>query len=604
MRRPLELELLEPRVYLSAPAHDEQPRMLLWSGSESGFAQLGLPSVSETSAQAILLVVDVNGVSDPGDAILATFDPETGALLGSVPVSRGELILLTEPTTVPNAGGSTGIAPQSPAAVVTPPNTAPPSDTTPSSSTPLPGDTTPSDGSPAPTGDTTTDTGEPIENSSIDEVPSIRTPVGVVITDDSSPTGPVPTPGSSPPGNGTPPGNVPPNNASPPSGVGQPIGGPTAPSPTRPPIVVIFTNGSIPPSFIPPGNADRRPSVPLELPRGSTQPLILIPSFSRWLTALNDSPWWTRAAELPGVQSRVGDLMTNQNWDDTIGARPGLLSDDGSSGMASESGSLSSRVFLRSPVRSIVFTTPRIVTGTQAQPGAELAVYDMDTGQLRRTGHSVTGRLMRAGDQVAFLSSEWEQAADLTDDGVWDSLVLQMFNPVTGGVRNTGISAEAIRVDDDQLILGIRSPVRQSERGDHSLIAHRFDPRTGRLVDLQTGFESTAAAGLARRPSARLPLGHPQPVAKLLTGTELAGTTPISPLFVRAHTMAPIDTGESAKPSVASDLPARPASGGPSGPPRPGGSTGGGSGSLSTESESASAARASDSGASSAGGSE
>jgi hypothetical protein len=511
-RHPLELELLEPRVYLSGIQGGNEPQTL-WRAEVAALAdRLAASNINLHSGQPVLVVIDVNGPTNSNNAIVATFDPATGELIGTVEVTGGEIILTTDaPSKNPDIKTGTNE-------------------------------------SPAPGGGTS---------------PIVAAPSA---TDPQQPS----------------------QTTRPPR-----------PSSARPPVVVVFTNGTIPETFNPPlitGSGGQQP--PANETPAPSLPLIVVPSFPRWLTMLSVSPWWTRATERDGLQSRDG-VMDAQLWDDTIGGRSRQLSEDLPYGPSSQS-VMSSRVFLQSPVRSIIFTSPRAATDAGAQPGAELAVYNLETGQLRHTGHAVTGRLVRAGSRVAFLSPGWEQPLEFLDDGVLNTAVLHVFDPVTGGVRNTGISAETIRSENDQIILGIRNAAQQSSDSPLNpgvrLLAYRFDPGTGRLIDLHAAFE-TAVTPVITSQTAPPNSDRPTLLEPNAARIDLQSAWP----FAAVHTMAPLDSGAALKANIGGEQSARPAPGSPSGPPKPGGSSGVSPSSNSTVS-STSASSATSSGSSAAAG--
>lgn len=555
MRRKLELELLEARVYLSAAASPDDPlRALRTEATSALVAQLvasnrissiDVQTIESADARAAVVVLDVNGFADSGDALLATFDGATGELLGSLPVSGGQIFLVTQayntagPLAVPVVrfeGTEINSSPQV-SRVVT--------------------------GFADQDGDLRFDQRE-FHVANLTDDPSgvggdasstVLSGNNFAVSQEDNFDNAIRPP--------------------------RPVV-PTDAAPVSVPVLVVFPSGRIPASFNVRAELNRAASSPAETNRDGGRPLILTPILQQWFGGLSASPWWTRATELPGVQSRVGDLLSRGLEDTYFGGKSRLASDDFLAGPSVGNVSTSSRVMLRSTANLMVFTSPR-TSGSADQPGSELAIYSFATGQLTRTGYSVSGRLFRAGSQVAFLTAESEHGTDLSGDGVLNALVLQVFNPVTGGVRNTGIRAESIRTEAGQLILGVRDRAKQTPPAAADTVAgvvaaYRFDPATGQIVSLEKSFDAfsqraDAAASDATSELERIAVPDRAKVDRRESSNRLAN----EPMPTPVHTIAPIDTPASHSAHVATDAAARPTSGGPAGPPKPGGASGNGS---------------------------
>jgi hypothetical protein len=543
MRRPLVLEPLEPRVYLSAGAGDDPAAARLAADQVHALVNelfpSGLASTAEVQAfdtadsRTRVLLVDVNGNADDSPALLAAFDRDTGKLLASIELAAGQFALVTNLS----AGNDGSTSPHDTAlgglpqlsfnlAIVSRQDSASvsPADVNSSGADYLDSSRRPPSGqvTAATRNDTFTTTS--VTNDSEADRNAVSTSANSNAATDSTPT--------------------------------------------SPPVVVVIPTGAQSETLVPGGNRD------------TARPLILAPIFSQWFAVLNTTPWWGRAVELPGVQSRVGDLLDRGLDDDYFSSRSRL-------GMADEFGDslnslefATSRVMLRSPAQLMVFAAPATHAPGSGGAGAELATYNFATGQLARTGHAVSSRLFAAGDQVAFLSSEIEQGADLSGDGAMNALVLQVFNPVTGGVRNTGVSADRIRAEAGQLILGLRDVGKEATASSvlastGKLWAYRFDPSTGRLTNLLRPFDvgvDTAAA--PSRAEAHSVFEPPMADAAII----VRANRPIDPSrsadLMQGQTIAPIDTPASRPIPVAIDASPRPAGGNPAGPPKPGGSAG------------------------------
>ncbi len=242
----------------------------------------------------------------------------------------------------------------------------------------------------------------------------------------------------------------------------------------------------------------------------SNQPVVIRPPFTGWLGRLSGSPWWSRTVQLPAVQSQISELI--YGGPSASGLDGGLQAEDLSN----------SRVFLNSPTRLMAFTKPASLPTTGGL-GGELVIYSFSTGQLTRTGHTVSGSLLSSDGVVAFLSLDEFAGAGLQGDGPVPATVLKVYDPATGGVRITGVKADAIRVQAGKLVVGVRE-LNAASIGVRTgrLQAYKFDTATGRLINLQTAFDPAPVASTPKNDA---------PAA-----TESAGAT-TSPRGVRPNDM-------------------------------------------------------------------
>jgi hypothetical protein len=553
------LEPLEPRVYLSASTGDDPPAASLAADQVRTLVNElfpgGLASSAEVQAfesadsRTRVLLVDVNGNADASPALVAAYDRVTGQLLTSIEVAAGQIALVTR---LPADAGVMNS----------------PDGTTAAGATQVPFNlAVVSRGNPANDSPTTGHFTSGTELESVTKSPS-GLPTATTREDSITTTSVSNDPAADRNTENTP------TTSSP----------ATDPVPASQPVVVLIPSGAQVGTQAPGGNRD------------AARPLIL----SHWFAVLSPSPWWGRAVDLPGVQSRVGDLLDRGLDDDYLGSRSRSVLGNGLGDPLSRPEFSSSRVMLRSPAQLLVFSTPATQESGSSGAGAELATYNFATGQLARTGHAVSSRLFPSSGQVAFLSSEVEQGADLSGDGVMNALVLQVFNPVTGGVRNTGVTAERIRADGGQLILGLRDAGRdataspaQSAAG--KLWEYRFDPATGRLTNLLRPYDLAADAATAPN-HAKLSSKFDPPIPD--APVTIRTSRPVDPNrnndLVYGQTIAPIDTPATRPSPIAIDASPRPTGGNPAGPPKPGGSSG-------TDSTPDSGASASDSSSTSAG---
>jgi hypothetical protein len=532
MRRLLEVEQLETRVYLSglataagslrtqrhgvAPAIGDQGRSGVISPVE-------VQAISSPNGALSILVVDVNGFADSSDAILATFDSDTGALLTTASVSGGQFILVTN------------------------------------SSRPIVQNSnyTSSNGSSSSLGwlQVVDQQGTIlIESSQVNDQANVEN----VIPDQAAPAQ---NPAGGVESNGQ-------HDADPPTSVTR------EPQPgARPPVIVVFPHGRLPRSIH--NGAELNGAETSTPARSDSDPaLIFAPAFPSWFSTSSQSPWWSRVTELQGVQARVNDLFSRPLQDADQLGHPSFRSREALDSLGLPTMADGSRLLIRAPSHLMVFAMPRAIDSS-ATAGSELAIYNFTTGELKRPGYSVMSRLVRSGNEIAFLSTALEEDAGWIGDQASDIPVLQFFNPSTFGVRSTGIRAESLRVQDGQLILGVRNSA-QAVAGAESdgLAAYRFDPTSSQLVDLHQSFDSSAsqAALLSHGDNRRIvPLPIPFAVADELSGMSSQG------LATALMRVVPIDvsTGQSTHDTLRSNP--EPANGGPAGPPTPGGSSGEGS---------------------------
>ena len=141
-----------------------------------------------------------------------------------------------------------------------------------------------------------------------------------------------------------------------------------------------------------------------------------------------------------------------------------------------------------------------------------------------------------------------------------NGMVLQVFDPVTGGVQNTGIKAEMIRANGSQLVVGIREPTSNAATASKSaaprpLAAHQYDTNTGRLTNLRTGFDAVPPRVLASDASmSPTPSGRERPIGQPTNASAL-----IAPIESPAAQAPPAPTGAASTTAHT-----------PSGPPKPG----------------------------------
>jgi hypothetical protein len=158
------------------------------------------------------------------------------------------------------------------------------------------------------------------------------------------------------------------------------------------------------------------------------------PPFPGWVSR---PPWLDRALLLRGGSD---DAATR---DDRLGQSGGEV-DFG----------LSHTVVLSERGRIIVFLRP--TAARRVQSAGVLTVYDPTSGQLTNTGQLGLAPLGVADGQVGFLGVESLQQRDLNGDGDLHDQVLQWFDPGTGGVRATREAGESLRREHGRLLLVTR----------------------------------------------------------------------------------------------------------------------------------------------------
>jgi hypothetical protein len=457
---------LEPRLYLSGG--------LLGTAVGTALDRLGhiadVAVLRSPDDQADMLLVDLNGAANSDDALLATFDADTGRLIAALPVAGGQLVITNSIVD----GRTDGLAQRidDAANMFTP---APgPAGLRTATAQEIDGDGNMFTAARAnefgafPYFDfrvVTIARDEQISGNSLDRHTSLELAsaesVGNEVAVSIAPTQDNTTPA---------------------------VMAEAAP-PAQSPIVVAFPAGTLPHDFnvFDAVAADDRPSAQ---PSQRPVSLVIAPGSFEWLSRLSGSPWHSRALERSSVDRLLGSGLGGDLAIDQAGGE--------FDGLSRGTEFTSSRVLLRSPVRTLVFKTPAELGRDGRSAGAELAAYNFATGQLTRTGRVVIGPLVAAGGRVAFLSPA--AAADLTADGAIDEQVLQVFDPATGGVRTTSLRAAAIRSVGGQLIVAVSEPNRAASPSAPALPGNRFsyyayDVASGRLTGLRVAADWTWPAG-------------------------------------------------------------------------------------------------------------
>jgi len=441
------VEYLEPRLYLSAARLSDAVGLALDLPEQPRDVEV---LASSSDGRGDVLLVDLNGNANSADALLATFDAGTGKLIAALPVAEGQL-LLTNPFAnddgrLDSAGRSYFV--------------------------------------PASTSNTVDFDGHRLYLDSRDVAMATET---IAITDnfnlDRLPTTTVQSVG---------------NEVAAPADRVRGDGAQTATADeaatTAAPIVVAFPSGTLPQDFnvfdAVAASGDR-PAAP-----ASQRPaaIVIAPGPFDWLSRLSGSPWHSRALDRSSVDRLLGSGLGG----DSLG-HDSIINRSGGEfgGLSHGSDFTSSRVLLRSPVRTLVFKTPAEPGPDGRSAGAELATYNFATGQLTRTGRTVTGPLVPTAGRVAFLSPVAVDGSNLVGDAALDAQVLQLFDPTTGGVRNTSIRAAAIRLLGGQLVVAVSESTRAESPTAPATPGGRFsyyayDVASGRLTGLRVAADQWA----------------------------------------------------------------------------------------------------------------
>lgn len=470
-QRRLEVEYLEPRLYLSAGLPSDAVGLALDRPTDvPEVAVLGRSSHS----QADVLLVDLNGVANPADALLATFDAGTGKLIAALPVAGGELLLTNGDGVVDDPAGRSDQAAtegnqltdlwQADAFLYLDSDVA----TIANESLGVRGNSANRDLSLDLDG---TVSHEPVRfrpagsanlaiagNGLTFQLGSAGAATVELAQDDAALTAAADEAAAA-----------------------------------SAPIVVAFPSGTLPQDFnvfdaVAAGNPPAAPA--------SQRPaaLVIAPGPFDWLSRLSASPWHSRALDRSSVDRLLGSGPAGDPLgDDSVINRAG----GEFGGVSHGSDFTSSRVLLRSPVRTLVFKTPAEPGPDGRSAGAELATFNFATGQLTRTGRAVTGPLVPTAGRVAFLSPVAIDGSNLGGDAALDAQVLQLFDPTTGGIRNTSIRAAAIRLLGGQLVVAVSESTRAESPTAPATPGGRFsyyayDVASGRLTGLRVATDQWA----------------------------------------------------------------------------------------------------------------
>lgn len=167
-----------------------------------------------------------------------------------------------------------------------------------------------------------------------------------------------------------------------------------------------------------------------------------IESLARAATSVRTSDTWTAALISEADEGASGsDINADGDTTDTvvavhaIGAAPGNWIDVG---IAAEELAINdaSVAFLASEADE--FDVDQNADGDSLD--RTLAVYDADTGTLHMSGQSAI-EFALGSRLVAFRTAEAEQGTDLNGDGNLDDEVLQVYDPITDTISNTGQTA-------------------------------------------------------------------------------------------------------------------------------------------------------------------